>query len=410
MISRQRVLYALLACVLFSSDPALATCAVERAPVKTVTDAQAADVRTAVMPASIATLHSMPAPRPLPQDARIAPAETTIYSVTATLIGYRLTPADEIQLVLSDEQRRTMLAVIPSTLCAGGSRFSAEINAARAAFERRYVAHTEFIEVNQPVEVQGVGFFDFLQGQRGLAPNGFSLHPVTAIDFTPTFLPQPPVQLGRRRSVGRGSRSCPRPSFSISASRSAACLNDAVTISWQSNDANARVSIDGIGTALPSSGSRVITTSSSAIYSGRATNACAASDEAVTVVTLTPAPTVSLSGPSTMTVGSSASLMVSVSGGTNWTLTSSLRNGIFPSEGNASRSVTYSAANSGTDLVSLFASGACGSIMRTLTISISGAPSAGLRCCDGTRSPSCFDCNNKRGCCSGHGGVCGCPK
>jgi hypothetical protein len=36
-------------------------------------------------------------------------------------------------------------------------------------------------------------------------------------------------------------------------------------------------------------------------------------------------------------------------------------------------------------------------------------PSSGLLCCDGTRSPSCFNCASKQGCCSSHKGVCGCP-
>ncbi len=35
-------------------------------------------------------------------------------------------------------------------------------------------------------------------------------------------------------------------------------------------------------------------------------------------------------------------------------------------------------------------------------------PFAAFRCCDGTDSPSCTCENRKRGCCSHHGGVCGC--
>jgi hypothetical protein len=33
------------------------------------------------------------------------------------------------------------------------------------------------------VRVTGVGFFDFLHGQRGVAPNGIELHPVLEVEF-----------------------------------------------------------------------------------------------------------------------------------------------------------------------------------------------------------------------------------
>lgn len=390
---------------------ALAACAVERAPVKTVTDAHASLVRELPLPATIESLHAIPPPRPLPHDGRVGPVETTVYSLTATLIAYRLTPQSEIQLVLSDEARRTIVAMIPSPECAAGSRFRPEIERARAEFERRYFPTTEFTEARRAVEVQGIGFFDYLQGQRGLAPNGLSLHPLLSIDFTPSFHPKPPAAPGRRRAVGIGAgRGCARPTLNITASRSSICANEPVTIAWQSSDSTSRVTIDGIGTSLPASGNRSVTASSSAIYSGRAANACGTSDEALTVVTLAPAPIAALSGPSSLNTGSSTSLTIDVSHAASWTLTSSLGNSINPSTGTGSRTVTYSATRSGTDTVTLRTTGGCGNVTRTLVIQIGEPPqTGGLRCCDGTRSPTCFSCSNKRGCCSGHGGVCGCP-
>ncbi len=389
----------------------MADCAVERAPVKTVTDAHAFAVRSLPLPLTIESLHSIPPPRPLPHDGRVAPVETTIHSVTATLIAYRLTAQSEIHLVLSDEARRTITAIIPSPSCLGGSRFLSEITNARATFDRRYVATNVFTEVRRAVEVQGVGFFDFFQGQRGLAPNGLSLHPVTAIDFTPSSQPKAPPPSGRRRAVGRGgARICPRPSLTLTVSRGNACAGEQVTIAWQASHALASVTIDGIGISLPASGSRVVPASASAVYSGRAITSCGSSDEALAVVTLTPAATALLNGPSSVTTGNNATLSVSVNGVTSWTLSSSRGNSITPSTGTSSRTVTYDATRTGTDTVTLTtAGGACGNITRTLVISVSEPQNLGLRCCDGTRSPTCFDCGNKRGCCSSHGGVCGCP-
>src|SRR5262249_31008189 len=42
---------------------------------------------------------------------------------------------------------------------------------------------TVFQTANIPVQVTGVGMFDFLHGQAGVAPNGIELHPVLGIAF-----------------------------------------------------------------------------------------------------------------------------------------------------------------------------------------------------------------------------------
>lgn len=401
-------------CILLLPRVAFGACPVDRAPVKAVTDPAGAELSLLPLPATIESLQAIPPVRPLPQDRRIAPAETTIHSVTATLIAYRLTAEAEIQLVLSDEARRTIVAYIPSPACVAGSRFSFEIERARAEFERRYIPTEAFTEVRRAVQVQGVGFFDFLDGERGLAPNGLSIYPVTLIDFTPPFQPKaPPLPPSRRRAVGSGgAKNCTRPALNITTSRPSACANEQVTVTWQAADSTATVTIDGIGELLPSSGSRTVTVSSGTIFSGHATTSCGKGNEAFAVVTLAPAATASLSGPSSVNSGSTATLSVTIGNASSWTLTSSLGNSIEPNNGTSSRSVTYRGSRTGTDTVRLVtAGGACGNAIQTKTIVVGSTapPAAGLLCCDGTRSPSCFNCNDKRGCCSGHGGVCGCP-
>lgn len=393
-------------------SPALhAACSLDRALVKSVTDAQNSQVRTSVMPATIANLQLLPTTRPLPQDGRIAPTETTIYSVTATLVAYRLTPEGEIHLVLSDESRRTIMAKIPASACASGSRFLSDISAARAEFDSILTATDTFQETRLAVQVEGVGFFDFLQGQRGLAPNGLSLYPVIAIDFTPPFRPNPPAPPAKRRSVNLGgTRTCPRPTLSLTTSRTSACTGETATITWQASDAAARVSIDGIGSGLPASGNRVVSATTSTVFSGRASTFCSVGDEAVAVVNVTPATSASVSGPAVISTGDTTTLVVTVSGASSWTLTSSLGNVLVPNSGTNSRTVTYTASRSGTDTITLNTTGGCGSDRRSIAITVSSPPptNTGLRCCDGTRSATCFDCSRKQGCCSSHGGVCGC--
>lgn len=401
-----------LAVVTLLTRTATAACPMERALVRSAADAQAAQINPLAVPISIGTMHILPMIRPLPQDGRVSPDETTLYSVTATLIAYRLTPEGELHLVLSDDVRRTIIAKVPSPGCIGGSRFASEIANARAEAEWTLAPTDVFKEVRQAVAVEGVGFFDFLQGQRGAAPNGFSIDPVTAIDFTPPFNPKPPPLPVRRRAAGIVGKSCTKPALSIATSKTSACAGEPLTVTWSSSDASARVAIDGIGAGLPASGNRSLTASASAAFSGRASTSCGAGDEAVAIVNVTSASVASLTGPVAMATGDTTTLSVSVSGAPSWTLTSSLGNSISPNNGTSSRTVTYAATRSGSDTITLSTAGnGCGNSIRTISIVISAPPPTnnGLRCCDGTRSPTCFDCSKKSGCCSSHGGVCGCP-
>jgi len=91
-------------------------------------------------------------------------------------------------MVLRDEAGRTMIAEIPLPGCVGpGSPFAVGIAHARAQFDARFTATTSFQTVNVPVQITGVGFFDYLEGQDGLAPNGVELHPIIDITFGPFF-------------------------------------------------------------------------------------------------------------------------------------------------------------------------------------------------------------------------------
>jgi hypothetical protein len=55
--------------------------------------------------------------------------------------------------------------------------------AARSAFDSRLTATTFFQNPNIPVRISGVGFFDFIHGQTGVAPNGIEIHPILSIAF-----------------------------------------------------------------------------------------------------------------------------------------------------------------------------------------------------------------------------------
>src|ERR1041384_6220257 len=177
-----------LVALLIVAPSILAQCGVERWSVKTGTDA---DVGLINMSASTATtiqsLRALTAPATLPSNNRVAPTETTIFTLSATLTQYKLESDSDYHLVLSDASGNTMIAEIPSPNCVGaGSPFGPGIQNARSQFDARFTATTSFKTANVPVAVKGVGFFDFLHGQTGVAPNGIELHAILDIVFNPS--------------------------------------------------------------------------------------------------------------------------------------------------------------------------------------------------------------------------------
>jgi len=407
-----------------AASAAEAQCGIERWPVKTATDSDSQYVSRAAVPTTIAQLRAIQSPRPLLQANRMAPVEETIYSVTATLIAVKSEEDSDYRLVLADGEGRTIIAEIPSPSCSNGGAFASDIAGARAAFDAKLVVPSDrLLSVGIPVEVHGVGFFDFLDGQPGSAPNGIELHPVTSINFSPLIPPAPP-EASRRRAVtpvGSGHTTCTTPALTLALSAKSACPGSPVTLSWKASDPAASVVINGLGTALPSSGTTTIGSTTAILYSGRAANGCGSGNEAVTVLSIDPPASASLTGPASLEQGSSGTLSVSVAHASVWSLTSSLGNSISPSSGsnNGSFAVQYLASKSGGDVITLSATNACGSTQTTTPVSVISAtpqpqpqpqpqPGGLLRCCDGTISPSCTSCANKQGCCSHHGGVCGC--
>jgi hypothetical protein len=175
-------------------------CGIERWSVKTGIDADSKRVNTKVVkPTTIAVLTSLRAPSSLPSRNRIASVETTVWSVYAKLIRFKMEADSDYHLVLRDPNGRTLIAEIPASYCVGSqSPFLGSIKYARSQFNARYTVETRFRYVNTNVWVKGVGFFDFIHGQSGVAPNGIELHPVLSIRFgvsgpspSPTSPPKP---------------------------------------------------------------------------------------------------------------------------------------------------------------------------------------------------------------------------
>jgi hypothetical protein len=163
-------------------------CGVERWSVKTCTDADAALIDAAhPTPTTIAIMRSWPAQSNIPMNSRIAPYETTAWTIEATLTLYKKEDDSDYHLVLRDAAGNTLIGEIPCPTCVGASSpVATRINNARTAFNATLTATTSFQTANIPVRVTGIGMFDFPHGQTGAAPNQIELHPLIDIVFNPT--------------------------------------------------------------------------------------------------------------------------------------------------------------------------------------------------------------------------------
>jgi len=179
--------------ILFASSM-YAQCGVERWSVKTGTDSQAPSIDLSTyISSTIYNFHQSTRPASLPSNSRVAPRETNQYRLTGTLIGYKRESDSDYHLVIKDSSGRTMIIEVPSLSCVGsGSPFRSRIGTARSQFDTKLTATTSYKTVTAPVAIKGIGFWDFLHGQTGVAPNGIELHPVLDIQFTGTITSSDP--------------------------------------------------------------------------------------------------------------------------------------------------------------------------------------------------------------------------
>jgi hypothetical protein len=158
---------------------------VERWSIKTGTDSGAPSINLGTyISSTIYNFYQSARPATVPSNSRVAPRETTQYSLSGTLTKYKLETDSDYHLVIVDGSGRTLVIEIPSPNCVGGgSPFGPGISNARHQFDARFTATTSFKTTSTPVTVRGIGFWDFLHGQTGMAPNGIEVHPVLNITF-----------------------------------------------------------------------------------------------------------------------------------------------------------------------------------------------------------------------------------
>src|SRR5207245_2260525 len=113
-------------------------CGVERWPVKTLSDQDAAQVNFTPVQSSVAALRSLVPPASLPPSSRIAPTELTVFTLTAQVVEMKLEEDRDIHLVIAQpgDASATMITEFPDAdQCSGAvaSADAAEMRTARAA-------------------------------------------------------------------------------------------------------------------------------------------------------------------------------------------------------------------------------------------------------------------------------------
>jgi hypothetical protein len=171
------------------------TCGVERWPVKTLSDLDVGLVNFTPQNSTVDTLRALPTPASLPNDNRIPPTEETTFRLTAQVEQMKLEDDHDIHLVIADLSNAsdTMIVEFPDVACDGAaqSSYKPEMAAARQQFVDLFgqPSASQFTTIGGTVVITGVGFFDFLHGQTGVAPNGIELHPALSIALAPSITP-----------------------------------------------------------------------------------------------------------------------------------------------------------------------------------------------------------------------------
>lgn len=169
------------------------SCGVERWHIKTLDDAYVDTINWTPTITTVNFMISQPVPKNFStgnDTTRYAPVEITSYRIRATLVGWTTESDHDFHLVIADlnSPSHTMIVEPPDATCsdACASNFGNYYTSVRAKLTNCFgQAPSGFTNLPAGVvaDLTGVGFFDALHGQTGVAPNGVELHPLLSISF-----------------------------------------------------------------------------------------------------------------------------------------------------------------------------------------------------------------------------------
>ena len=159
-----------------------------RWPIKTLSDEAATKVNYTPKVTSVDTLRSYPPPRTLRGgEPRLKPTEFRTFRVKAMLLRAKVAEDHDIHVVIAqpNRNRHTMIVEFPDTHCNGAARSPKKAAMRRARNQILEACGSiphDFVLLEGQATITGVGFWDQIAGQVGVAPNGIELHPV--LQFT----------------------------------------------------------------------------------------------------------------------------------------------------------------------------------------------------------------------------------
>ena len=162
-----------------------AACGSERWAVKTMSDAAAAKIDLAKLKATtVEGLRHLKVPKNLKATSlRRTGAERTVYRVQGLLMSMKREEDSDIHLVIADPKLGgSMIVEFPSDACDGAAQPAARLMMTQAHVDLAAACGGEpcanAVTLTGSATITGVGFFDLIHGQAGVAPNGIELHPV----------------------------------------------------------------------------------------------------------------------------------------------------------------------------------------------------------------------------------------
>jgi hypothetical protein len=155
--------------------------------VKTGADADRRTVDRRAMTVTVRYLRTRHKPSSYPQDRRIRPIELHTFQIDRVhLVAFREEDDSDYHLIIKDSAGRSMIAEIPAPGCVKAkSLWRKEIASVRSYFNHHYAVTRYWKDTRATIDIRGLGFFDELHGQAGVAPNGVELHPVIWMKILP---------------------------------------------------------------------------------------------------------------------------------------------------------------------------------------------------------------------------------
>jgi hypothetical protein len=118
-------------------------------------------------------------------------SETNEYVFDCKLIGYKKEKDQDFHIVVADVSTgETMVIEIASPECESvkqSGRYEQMKEVHDWFVQNIGMPHSSFYHLPVPIKIRvtGIGYWDFLHGQTGMATNGREIHPVLSIQLTP---------------------------------------------------------------------------------------------------------------------------------------------------------------------------------------------------------------------------------